>query len=214
MLIFDRARIVVGALSGWNEHGRRDVCRKTWVTELQELDVPTMFLLGSPKAISEPYCNDGDELILPCPDNYPSLPQKTRWFCRYALECFDFDYLFKCDDDTYVHAQRFIQYDQAGKDYIGIDPTGENKFNSGGAGYFLSKRAARIVADELTDATGPEDLLVGKLMARHGIPRTNDHRFQAWKLDRTIPTKQNDGITVHYIRGEEMLKIHEALKSP
>lgn len=45
-----------------------------------------------------------------------SLVHKTREFCRWALTQ-DFDYLFKCDDDTFVVTDRFLKFDPAGRDY-------------------------------------------------------------------------------------------------
>jgi hypothetical protein len=203
----ERARIVVGVLSGKNEHERREACRKTWMGDFYRAGVPSFFLVGNQEQQVH-----NDMLYLHCPDDYGSLPQKTRGFCNFALKKYDFDYLFKCDDDTYVQVERFVQYDPMGRDYIGVDPTGEDTFNSGGAGYFLSRRAAQIVADELTEQTGPEDLLVGRLLARHGIYRSEDKRFQAWWQPHAIPTPENDGITVHYVRGERMAEVHGGFK--
>jgi hypothetical protein len=207
IIISQNMNVVIGVLSGKNEEQRRKGCRETWMQDFCNANVNAMFLVGDPKS-AEAYCDGNDILYLPCPDTYQCLPQKTRLFCKHALESWDFDYLFKCDDDTYVHVDRFLNFDPEGADYLGIDPVGTNEFNSGGAGYFLSRKAAIIVAEQLIDTVGPEDLLVGKLMARNGIKRSQSHKFQAWKLDRTIPTPKNDGITVHYIRGQEMYDIH------
>lgn len=207
----EQSRIIVGVLSGLKEHSRRNQCRKTWMSQLKQHNCPAFFLFGNSKQTAQ----KDDELHMCCPDDYISLPQKTRNFCQFCLDNYDFEYLFKCDDDTYVAVDRFLAYKPIG-DYVGIDPVEcfedgqySKGFNSGGAGYFLSHKAAQIVATHLTEKTGAEDLLVGRLLLSHGLKRTQDKRFQAWNLDRTIPTQHNNGITVHYVRGEQMQKIHE-----
>ena len=53
-----------------------------------------------------------------CPDDYASLPQKTRGFCRWALANAEFEYLFKCDDDTYICLDRLLAV-PSGLDYCG-----------------------------------------------------------------------------------------------
>jgi len=48
------------------------------------------------------------------------LPQKTRWFCAWAIANCEFDYLFKCDDDTYVCLERLLASPRGAK-YVGHD---------------------------------------------------------------------------------------------
>jgi hypothetical protein len=201
-------RLVVGVLSGKTYEDRRKVCRDTWMADLKLANVPAFFLVGD----HDEQSTSDDTLYLNVPDDYGSLSWKTRAFCQFALDHYNFEYIFKCDDDTYVRANRLIAYDQKGEDYIGIDPTGEKTFNSGGAGYFLSRKAAEIVARELTERVGAEDLFVGKLLRRHGVVRTQDTKFQAWKLKDNFPRPDNEIITAHYRRGSDMTEIHDGFK--
>jgi hypothetical protein len=111
-------RIMIGALSCWQYKERRDRCAQTWMQEGDKLDgtspgeppqdqhtiehtiVRSVFLIGSP-GLDEPTLA-GRYLLLPGPSDYHSLPQRTRAFCQWAISRDDWDYLFKCDDDTYV----------------------------------------------------------------------------------------------------------------
>ena len=119
-------------------------------------EMRSVFLLGCPTAL-QPELVGTHALVCPCPDDYPSLPQRTRWFCRWALAQNDWDYLFKCDDDTYVSITRLSLYDLAGRDYVGAEWKPGVGYGSGGAGYFLSRKAATAVAERLEQPCGAED---------------------------------------------------------
>ena len=163
-----RPRILIGALSGWAYAERRERCLSTWMADAYELTTPAFFLLGCPTC-KHPEQLGPHHLALPCPDDYPSLPQRTRWFCQWALNLPSpsgrgaggeglarWDYLFKCDDDTYVSIPRLLAYADSflspntshlSPDYIGAEWKPGVKYASGGAGYFLSRKAAAIVAE-------------------------------------------------------------------
>jgi len=198
-------RILIGALSGAQYAARRDACRKTWLAGIDACDdVRCVFLRGNP-AVSKPELR-GDELWLPCPDDYASLPQKTRGFCRWALENAEFEYLFKCDDDTYVCLDRLLQI-PTGLDYCGWR-LGKRNYASGGAGYLLSRPAAEIVARDVVEETGPEDRFVGQHLRRAGIPLVHDHRFQPFWKRSVAPRSDNDLITTHHCGHLRMRRVH------
>ena len=51
-------------------------------------------------------------------------------------------------------------------------------YGSGGAGYFLSRRAAALVAERLeTHKTGAEDLLVGQVLRAAGVGFSSEPRL-------------------------------------
>lgn len=193
-----RVKILIGALSRWNMEQRRQRCRKTWGADFAEhRNVETVFLVGADDCVQTPKQLD-DLLLLPCPDDYPSLPQKTKWFCKWALERDDWDYLFKCDDDTYICADRLASFDPAGRDYIGAERSPGVDYGSGGAGYFLSRRAARLVVDRLEKhLTGAEDLLVGQCLREAGVKLHIDMRFVPYGKENLRPTANNQIITSH-----------------
>ena len=168
-------RILIGALTGWKMHERRQRCLTTWMADGDRPGHPSRFFCWAAQRRVRPEQIGPHALALPCPDDYASLPQRTLWFCRWALEEGGrgkgeggWDYLFKCDDDTYVSIPRLPSYDLRGRDYVGAEWRPGVGYGSGGAGYFLSRRAAGLVAERLTQATGAEDLLVGQSSAPPG----------------------------------------------
>jgi hypothetical protein len=195
-------RILIGALSGWKHHERRGRCLATWMADGDAMGVRSVFLLGCPtaEAAEEIGCH---HLVLPCPDDYASLPQRTRLFCQWALSTeysalsTHWDYLFKCDDDTYVSIPRLLAYDLAGRDYVGAEWRPGAAYGSGGAGYFLSRKAAATVADRLTMPSGAEDLLVGQVLRAAGIPLSIEPRFVPFGSAARRPARSNDLITCH-----------------
>lgn len=193
--------IVVGILSANHYQQRRQEIVDTWLPEIEQLGITVAFLIGDT-------AEGRNVLNLPCPDDYDSLPQKTRMFAQWVIDYTDADYLFKTDDDTYIHPQRFKTYADSldgSADYIGVDPVSDETtpappfFASGGAGYFLSRKAAQIIATDMLDLQGAEDLQVARTLLRHGIVLRNDKRFGAWA--RNEITTENDQITTHYVSG-------------
>jgi hypothetical protein len=83
-------------------------------------------------------------------------------------------------------------------------------YASGGAGYFLSRKAAAIVAERLASyPTGAEDLLVGRVLHSAGIEFSIDPRFVPFGSPDHRPRADNDLITLHAASEELILKSHE-----
>jgi SAM-dependent methyltransferase len=196
IIVAAHPRLLIGALSGLDMHQRRATCRATWVADAKRLGVDVVFLVGGGGSLTEPIRVD-DILLLPCPDGYPSLPQRTRWFCRWALGRSDWDYLLKCDDDTFVAVERLLALNLDGIDYTGQSPGGP--YASGGAGYLLSRKAAQVVANDLTDATGSEDVLVGEVLRTAGIDLTPNERFIPFGSADRCPRSGNYIVTTHAV---------------
>ena len=206
-------RILIGALSAWKYPERRRRCLATWMRDADALGVPSIFLLGCPTIVA-PEQIGPHALVLPCPDDYASLPQRTMWFCRWATQysvlSTQWDYLFKCDDDTYISLPRLMAFDPAGRDYIGAEWRPGVGYASGGAGYFLSRKAAAIVAERLESyPTGAEDLLVGQVLRVAGIELSIDPRFVPFGSSDRRPRADNDLITLHAAPEELILAAHE-----
>jgi len=205
---------MIGALSCWKYQERRERCAQTWMMEGDKLNgtspgepaqalhtiehtiVRSVFLIGSP-GLDAPALA-GRNLLLPGPSDYRSLPQRTRAFCQWAIARDDWDYLFKCDDDTYVAISRLVRYPLTA-DYIGAEWAPGVGFASGGAGYFLSRKAAEVVAEHLTQKEGYEDVCVRDALASQGIPFTQDQRFVALGNEERRPRADNDLITLHAV---------------
>jgi hypothetical protein len=93
-------QVLVGICSCRKNSNHRKAVRETWFP----VDVPGIsarFFVGSGECPEEP-----DTVGLDVPDDYEHLPIKVLQFFRYALAHFEFDWLFKCDDDTYLAADR------------------------------------------------------------------------------------------------------------
>jgi hypothetical protein len=198
--ILPMAKYLIGLLSAWKYADRRALCRATWVPRLRALGHDVVFLLGQPD-IPAPE-RHGDLLILPCPGDYPTLPQRTRWFCRWALAALqrgdDWTHLAKADDDTCVCAERLSAYEPIGP-YVGNEWKPGVGYGSGGGMYLLDRPAAAIAAEKLTQPTGAEDLLVGQVLRQNGIRLEIDQRFVPFGNSERRPKPTNDLITCHKV---------------
>ena len=202
-------RIIIGALAGNQYDDRQQRCRNSWFRDaLATEDIRAFFLFGrNSQGVTEPKLN-GDELYLPCPNAYGSLPQRTNWFCRWALTIPGWKYLFKCDDDTYVSIPRLAAYDTAERPYIGGEWQKGRRYGSGGGGYFLSRAAAQIIANQLRINMGNEDELVGAILAAAGVLFHDDQRFVGFGNPQKRPKPDNDIITAHGISPELFWRCH------
>ena len=189
-----------------SNNGFNDAVRKTW---LSSYNVDYRFFRGHGSTPT-----NADEVLLDCPDDYLSLPYKTQEIMKWAGER-DYDYIFKCDTDTYVVLERLLNSDFTNWDYIGHfnGPVGVpnsiyNKlytWASGGSGYFLSIKAARIVAGQtsMEKALCPnikipcEDLWIGQILGpdieRGNLKAISDSKY-GWGFNDDYTTE----FTSHY----------------
>lgn len=152
-------------------HALRDCeqsLRDTWVKEIPE-GVDYRFFLGSPQVITAP-----DEVVLTVGDSFQDITHKAVALYTWALE-HDYEYVFKADLDTLIRPVLLLQCGFEQWDYMG----GKNHyFASGGAGYWVSKKAMQhIVSRPIT--TGPEeDLHTAHALLENGIELHADDRFK------------------------------------
>lgn len=182
-------KVLIGVLTCDKYIGRADGIRNSWL-KLVPPNYRVLFIHGRP---GQAEGVEGDCLYLDCPESYELLPRKVHAFLVYALRHFEFDYLFKTDDDTYLDLERFIAFDRQRADYIGQfreHPVAElgKTWHYGkctnkafevpyerpfvcpwatGGGYFLSQSATRAAAIR-TAATCTdslfEDMMVGEAL--------------------------------------------------
>jgi hypothetical protein len=189
-------RIAIGLLSCKAHDDRDDLVRSTWLPKAAELAIPVYFLRGG----TEEFCQDGDTLYFPVPDDYKSLPQKTRSWMKWALENTDASIVGKGDNDSLLIPGRLIQYDFEGKQYVGCEPGIRwYGYASGGAMYFVDRQFADIISRDLTDPCGAEDVLVGKLAKRNHIRLFQDRRFIPWGNQDRRPLPSNNLIASHQL---------------
>ena len=151
-------------------------------------------------SVSDPitYVPKADEVLLPCPYDFKHLPFKVREICYWTLDC-DYDYLFKVDTDTYVDIPRLLASGFEQHDYIGTPFTvGDLAYASGGAGYWVSRRAMCFLATAAI-ATPWDDIWVGQTLREYGIPLHIDTRYNVCSPHdfSSGPRPDNDSITSH-----------------
>ena len=167
----------------------------TWARQLLPGD--RLILLGDDK-LAETF---PDTSVLPVvtagspQDTYSNLPRKTLAGLRHALELPDWDFVFKCDDDTFAWPVRVSTvlaeqsserplYLGSGGWNVSVETTrplkpGESSYSfpffPGGGGYILTRPAleqAWYALEEELDREGPEDVLLGLGMYRGGVEAT------------------------------------------
>lgn len=203
-----RRKILVGICSAQSCADRRHAVRETWLTHPQP-DVECLFFLGG----EAPKDECGDTVGLAAPDSYNGLPLKVLAFFRYALEHHDFDWLFKCDDDTYLDLSRLPELADDRYGLIGDDLLARRSAPSGGAGYLLSRRIVeKLVSPAFADrvpGSGAEDLIFGKLAQEAGaVPLSTPRLFMS---HTRYPTPENDTVSAHWCN-PELLRTLEILR--
>ena len=146
---------------------RARACHSTWVPLARDAGYDVEFF-------------DGERLGVP--DDYLSLPLKTKAICGWALK-YGYKHMIKCDDDVYIHVKNLktvthdyagtrIPANDAGSSRLNIPafPKGTVKFHyaSGGC-YWLSGRSMKILVDAPFDGDWAEDRWVGQVLGRAGI---------------------------------------------
>lgn len=169
------------------QRGAHQAVRETWGSLLPENATLRFFIGIDPlRFLDAPMTCEEDEIYLACPDDYQSLPYKTKAICEWVGKQ-DFDYVYLCDTDTFVVPKLLLEagfegYDYAGKitrtlgvpfTYVATDREGKKwpiprcyGWASGGIGYFLSKAAAELVAKE-EPTSWAEDLWIGQVAGKY-----------------------------------------------
>lgn len=199
-------RILIGVCSARGHLERRTAVRETWLAELPE-DLEAAFFVGG----AQPLPNEPDTWVLEVPDTYHELPAKVLAFFRQALAVSDFAWLFKCDDDTYLAADRLRSLIDGEHDLIGNEFLTERGSPSGGAGYLLSRELVeKLVAERELPQTGPEDIIIGEAAIRLGA-RAFASRRLCWDSSR-CPERDNNVVTSHWCRPGRLRAIHCQLR--
>lgn len=193
--------ILVGICSCAGAFNRREAIRNTWMRHAAP-GIECVFFLGRrEQALREP-----DVLPLWVHDDYNHLPEKVLAFFRHALEHYDFDWLFKCDDDTWIDLDRLASLPDSRYELIGDMSLQTRGAPSGGAGYLLSRALVeKIVAEPDIPLTGAEDLIFGRLAARLGA---RSHATDLLNLNnRPYPMSDNNLVTAHWCSPEQLQAI-------
>lgn len=183
-------------------HKRTNYCdyqRITWIKDIKYADHRFFFGVGAHEF------QKADEVRLDVPDDYPNLALKVRGISEWAVK-HDYDFVFKCDDDTFVNPVRLLNSGFEKHDYVGearvLDGLG--KFICSGGGYWLSRKALQALAESPTEEhfkprhmalNGPEkwqeDRWVAEVLQKRGIRPANDRRCTSKEFadDETVIAK-------------------------
>lgn len=178
-------------------NGANAAIRETWGAILPTA-VDLRFFVGTGDfRVSLP-----DEVRVAAPDDYASLPAKTRAILRWSL-AEGYDYTFLCDTDTYVRVPDLLSSGFAAHDLFGyfahrllgrVYPEGW-AWPSGGAGYWLSRRAAEAVVAAPPTVEPYEDKMVGQTLG----PLVSERRIRAANHPHYgAEAPHASAITVHY----------------
>ena len=186
---------------------QRRACRLAWLNRLMPENVQAVMVVGRGLPIAEPMVKQ-----LEVNDDFWHLPEKMRAAFRHVLATVDFDWLVKCDDDSFMHLERLVQYVAAlpigSRDIYGA-PTALRAPDCvcGGGGYVLHRdMVATIAADAAFPSTGREDVEVCKAVLRAGGSVVAEPRFNAKAAPSPAPG--NDVISCHHLTPAQMQKIH------
>lgn len=146
-------------------------------------------------------------------DGYNTLPKKVLYGMRKALD-YSWDWLYKCDDDTYVVPNRLLQATsstQAAFGHMLVHPTEHKKWLSGGSGYVLPRSYVKYLVEHMQELphTGPEDWHITGHLIENGFDVVHDDRF--FPYNTATPDKINQIIATHYVKPEEMYDIYNKL---
>lgn len=164
---FSDPSILIAVVSCEKYDKRKQAQLNTWVMEFMKAGYDVQFFNGK---------------RLDVPDDYLSLPMKTRALCQWALD-HNYKHMLKVDDDAYIWLNRFvvIKNDYAGilrdpNDFGRTDldipdkPKGTYKYSyAAGGACWLSARSMKIIAGTPTGADWAEDRFVGNTLAKEGI---------------------------------------------
>jgi len=191
--------ILIGSCGAWRTNGVNQAARDTWLKDLDGR-MAYKFVLGRECQNPGP-----DEIIVDAGDSYRDLPFKTK-VARAWATANGFGYTFHCGADTYIVVSRFLQVNYENFDYLGylmhdmhrLCKTENVLFSQGGAGYWMSPKAAEVVEK----ATPPDwvkfadDVFVGHtLLHTPGIVAAHDEGYWPRRnLEKEIP-KHDFGTT-------------------
>lgn len=191
---------------------RRETLRKTWLRDIREknLNVEYVFFYGKPDG-DTPMEAEDDLVEVDCSDKYEYLPDKHWRIFRYALENKEFDYIFDCDDDTFVDLARLCRLVDDEED-VGlrgevISAGYDNRMTiSGGAGLLISRKRVKEIVEAHLPVRGCDDLLIYDYCRERGLDYCDDKRFSHDKF--RFPLESNNVITSHWLKMPEMEMIY------
>jgi hypothetical protein len=182
---------------------RRTAIQETW---LQNSPVDYRFVFGRTTDILSP-----DEISLDCDDGYYYLQQKVQAVMRHAYNL-GYDFVIRCDDDTYIDLPQLLKTDFAKHDYSGYKMSGSPGagFAHGGC-YVVSRKAMRVIFETVPRLDEYEDQWVGQELAKRAIRL---HHMPEFKIVKFELTPADYGLVALHSCSPEMMREIYALDKP
>jgi hypothetical protein len=157
-----------------------------------------------------------------CPDDHMHVVNKGMFAYKYGLEK-GYDWVFKCDDDTFVFVDRLVRkvmelpktierdngWGQLEKHDIHYAGLGQCDFGWGGVGYLIDRHALAFMTSlpvpDSPDLSWREDYWTGQLLWSQGI-RLHELSSQLQvNYDRPV----HPPFSVHPVSPERMIELYE-----
>ena len=192
----------------------REALRDTWLKDIPHY----LFLIGG----AEETHIEGDILYVKAGDDYLSVAEKQLVAFQFCSKNYEFDYIFICDDDAYVCADRLMDCDYDSYDYYGGGPVRMwdiPYYVTGGQGVFLSYKSISAILNlggkhlkseiyssviRLNHKANKKDCFwgdrfIGLTLDEAGIKPTYDNRFVEMTLNplSDVPKQHNNIISYH-----------------
>ncbi|SEH97383.1 hypothetical protein [Akkermansia glycaniphila] len=194
--------ILVGICSCCSAWDRRQAVRESWLQHAAP-GIECKFFLGRR---TPPAGEEHDTVALWVNDDYNHLPEKVLAFFRHALDHYEFEWLFKCDDDTYLKLDRLASLCNPAYGITGDLSLAERDAPSGGAGYLLSRSIVeKIVNTPDIRRTGAEDVIFGRLALQLGATPYATERLG--KTAEYYPMPENQMVTAHWCSPDQLRAI-------
>ena len=204
-------KILVVILTCESSQNRADACYKSWMQDIQEPH--DYYFYGSKtqsEKISKTWNCEPDE-----GESRARLPEKTYKMLVESLN-HDWDFLFKCDDDTYLNFDKLVEflkdYDANDDLYLGGKIVNPFAYAQGGAGYILTRSVVIKCLESLTlfykDQTKnkiSEDYSVGLALKEQGINLTHTDLLST---PNPATAKQNQSVCIDAIIKEHKITTH------
>jgi len=199
-------RIFVAVCSCHLSTERRQAVGETWLNSLPAGMAALVFVGEGRGKVEE------GVVQLPAADDYCSLPEKMHAIFRYVLQHYEFDYFFKCDDDTYLCAERLPYLIKEGVDFLGDETLTRENFAQGGAGYLVSRHGLEKLSEAGFPFRGPEDVYITRLAVRLGLSTEASAKLR--RGSEEPPSPRNDLVTAHHVSPELMRRIWADFTNP
>ena len=169
-------KLIIGILTCPKSVDRKRAVLNAWANKIPP-DVRHHFIYGKNyQQLCD--CHTFSDIHVDVPEAYEMLAIKMYEYIKYCVDTYEFDYIVKVDDDSYVDVNKLLEYDVEG-DYLGKEcksggggkslsyhignctddvfnrpivkshKDGVYKFCAGG-GYILSKRACLVILNSIT----------------------------------------------------------------